>query len=214
MTHLSRLSSDSARAPMDRDRGRSIPCPPRLFTISSFLLFPPLPLSLIHICVCLILAAALVLGLCFYVVRYVLYGGKWVSLAANRHLYNSAGQLSVGRVLDRDGDVLSWADENGNRCYYDGETVRKATLHAVGDASGKIGTGALVAFADQLSGYNLLTGAYSLQGTGNDLYLTLDARYNYIAYNALGGRCLLYTSRKTNSTGSPVSSLPRAGESR
>ena len=105
--------------------------------------------------VCLILAAALVLGLGFYVLRYVLYGGKWVSLAANRHLYNSAGQLSVGRVLDRDGDVLSWADENGNRCYYDGETVRKATLHAVGDASGKIGTGALVAFADKLSGYNL-----------------------------------------------------------
>ena len=57
--------------------------------------------------VCLILAAALVLGLCFYVLRYVIYGGKWVSLAANRHLYNSAGQLSVGRVLDRDGDVLS-----------------------------------------------------------------------------------------------------------
>ena len=138
--------------------------------------------------VCLILAAALVLGLCFYVLRYVIYGGKWVSLAANRHLYNSAGQLSVGRVLDRDGDVLSWADEDGSRRYYDGETVRKATLHAVGDAEGKIGTGALVAFADQLSGYNLITGAYSLQGTGNDLYLTLDARYNYIAYNALNGR--------------------------
>ena len=138
--------------------------------------------------VCLILAAALVLGLCFYVLRYVLYGGKWVSLAANRHLYNSAGQLSVGRVLDRDGDVLSWADEDGSRRYYDGETVRKATLHAVGDAQGKIGTGALTAFASQLSGYNLITGAYSPLGNGNDLYLTLDARLNYIAYQALGGR--------------------------
>ena len=85
--------------------------------------------------VCLILAAALVLGLCFYVLRYVLYGGKWVSLAANRHLYNSAGQLSVGRVLDRDGDVLSEVVD-GQRTYYDNATVRKATLHAVGDASG------------------------------------------------------------------------------
>ena len=138
--------------------------------------------------VCLLLALALLLGLGLFCVRFVVSGGRWAGFAANRHLYNSAGQLSVGRVLDRDGDVLSWADENGNRCYYDGETVRKATLHAVGDASGKIGTGALVAFADQLSGYNLLTGAYSLQGTGNDLYLTLDARYNYIAYNALNGR--------------------------
>ena len=138
--------------------------------------------------ICLLLALALLLGLGIYVVRFFLYGGRWVSFAANRHLYNSQGQLAVGRVLDRDGDVLSWADEAGNRCYYDGATVRKATLHAVGDAEGKIGTGALVAFADRLSGYNPVTGAYTPMGTGNDLYLTLDARYNYIAYEALGGR--------------------------
>ena len=137
---------------------------------------------------CLILAAALVLGLGFYAIRYVLYGSRWASFAANRHLYNSQGQLSVGRVLDRDGDVLSWADEDGSRHYYESETVRKATLHAVGDAQGKIGTGALTAFAGKLSGFNLFTGAYSPLGNGNDLYLTLDARLNYIAYQALGGR--------------------------
>ena len=118
----------------------------------------------------------------------MLYGGRWASFSANRHLYNSQGQLAVGRVLDRDGDVLSWVDENGSRKYYDGATVRKATLHAVGDAQGRIGTGALVAFADKLSGYNLFTGAYSPLGTGNDLYLTIDARLNYIAYEALGGK--------------------------
>ena len=137
---------------------------------------------------CLLLAAALALGSVVFVFRFFLNGGRWVSFAANRHLYNSSGQLSVGRVLDRDGDVLSWADEDGTRHWYDGATVRKATLHAVGDAQGKIGTGALVAFADRLSGYNPLTGAYSPLGAGNDLYLTLDARYNYIAYNALNGR--------------------------
>ena len=94
----------------------------------------------------------------------------------------------MGRVLDRDGDVLSWVDESGQRCYYSNATVRKATLHAVGDPNGAIGTGALVAFADQLSGYNLLTGADNPFGQGNDLYLTLDARLNYIAYQALNGR--------------------------
>ena len=137
---------------------------------------------------CLLLAAALLLGTGFFVLRFVRYGGRWASFSANRHLYNSQGQLAVGRVLDRDGDVLSWVDEAGNRKYYDGETVRKATLHAVGDAQGKIGTGALVAFANKLSGYNLLTGAYSPLGAGNDLYLTIDARLNYIAYQALGGK--------------------------
>ena len=137
---------------------------------------------------CLLLAAVLLAGTGFFVFRFVRYGGRWASFSANRHLYNSQGQLAVGRVLDRDGDVLSWVDENGNRKYYDGATVRKATLHAVGDAQGRIGTGALVAFADKLSGYNLFTGAYSPLGAGNDLYLTIDARLNYIAYEAMGGK--------------------------
>ena len=137
---------------------------------------------------CLLLAAALSLGLVVFAFRFFLYGGKWVSFAANRHLYNSQGQLSVGRVLDRDGDLLSWVDENGHRTYYDNATVRKATLHVVGDAQGRIGSGALVAFADKLSGYHLLTGAYSPMGAGNDLYLTVDARLNYEAYTAMNGK--------------------------
>ena len=137
---------------------------------------------------CLLLAAALSLGLVVFAFRFFLYGGKWVSFAANRHLYNSQGQLSVGRVLDRDGDLLSWVDENGHRAYYDNATVRKATLHVVGDAQGRIGSGALVAFADKLSGYHLLTGAYSPIGAGNDLYLTVDARLNYEAYTAMNGK--------------------------
>ena len=138
--------------------------------------------------VCLLLAAALAAGLVIFVFLFVKDGGKWVSFAANRHLYNSQGQLSVGRVLDRDGDVLSWVDEDGDRAYYDNATVRKATLHVVGDAQGKIGTGALVAFADKISGYNLITGAYSPMGAGNDLYLTIDARLNYEAYTAMNGK--------------------------
>ena len=138
--------------------------------------------------ICLALTLFLLLGLALFLVRFVLDGGDWASFAANRHLYNSQGQLSVGRVLDRDGDVLSWVDESGQRRYYSNATVRKATLHAVGDPNGAIGTGALVAFADQLSGYNLLTGADNPFGQGNDLYLTLDARLNYIAYQALNGR--------------------------
>ena len=132
---------------------------------------------------CLLLAGALLAGTALFVFRFVVHGGSWASW-----LPVFSGQPAAGRVLDRDGDVLTWVEEDGTRRYYDGATVRKATLHAVGDAQGRIGTGALVAFADKLSGYNLLTGAYSPLGRGNDLYLTIDARYNYIAYNALGGR--------------------------
>ena len=132
---------------------------------------------------CLLLAGALLAGTVLFVGRFLVNGSSWASF-----LPVFSGQPATGRVLDRDGDVLTWVDEDGKRRYYDGATVREATLHAVGDAEGRIGTGALVAFADRLSGYNLLTGSYSPLGQGNDLYLTLDARYNYIAYNALNGR--------------------------
>lgn len=135
--------------------------------------------------VCRILALLLAAGLVLFLVRYFLSAGSWASSAFNRHLYNSAGQLAAGTVLDRDGDALSWV-EDGKRVYYDGETVRKATLHAVGDLQGSIGTGALNAFADKLTGYSLLNGAFGAK-RGGELYLTIDARYNYEAYRALNG---------------------------
>lgn len=134
---------------------------------------------------CLLLALVLALGTVVFLGKYVLHAGNWASSAFNRHLYNSDGQLAVGTVLDRDGDVLSSA-QDGKRTYYDNETVRKATLHAVGDLQGNIGTGALNAFADKLTGYGLLNGAFGAD-RGGSLYLTLDARYNYEAYQALNG---------------------------
>ena len=135
--------------------------------------------------VCAILALLLAAGLGVFLVKYLVNGGSWVSSPFNRHLYDTSGVLAVGTVLDRDGDVLSSA-ENGKRTYYDSEMVRKATLHAVGDLQGSIGTGALNAFADKLTGYNLFNGAFGAD-RGNELYLTIDARYNYEAYQALNG---------------------------
>ena len=84
--------------------------------------------------------------------------------------------------------MLSTLSEDGERVYNEDGTIRRATLHAVGDPAGNIGAGALTAFADKLSGYNLLTGAYSPLGTGNSVYLTIDSELNRVAYEALGGQ--------------------------
>ena len=135
--------------------------------------------------VCAFLALLLAGGLGIFLVQYGLNGGDWASSAFNRHLYDHNGVLATGTVLDRDGDVLSSA-ANGKRTYYENETVRKATLHVVGDLQGNIGTGALNAFADELTGYNLLNGAFGAE-QGAEVYLTIDGRYNYEAYQALGG---------------------------
>ena len=135
--------------------------------------------------VCVLLALVLAAGLLVFLVKFCLDGGGWASSAFNRHLYDSNGVLAAGTVLDRDGDVLS-SVEDGQRTYYPNETVRKATLHAVGDLQGRIGTGALNAFADKLTGYSLINGAFGAK-EGGEVYLTIDARYNYEAYQALGG---------------------------
>jgi len=136
--------------------------------------------------VCVVLALTLTFGMGVFLFRYFTSGGKWASSAFNRHLYNTSGVLASGTVLDRDGDILSEAAD-GTRTYYPNETVRKATLHAVGDLKGNIGTGALNAFADELTGYSLLGGAYGAD-RGKEMYLTIDARFNYEAYQALNGK--------------------------
>lgn len=133
-----------------------------------------------------LLAAILAAGLGLFAVRWCVKGGGWASSAFNRHLYNASGELASGTVLDRDGDVLS-SVKDGRRTYYDNAAVRKATLHVVGDLQGNIGTGALNAFADRFTGFDLLNGAFGAE-KGGSLYLTVDARYNYTAYQALGGK--------------------------
>ena len=136
---------------------------------------------------CLVLAGCLVFGLLVFLVRFGLSGTRWASSAFNRHLYNSQGMLISGTVLDRYGTPLCWVNEDGERVYIDGKTMRKAILHVVGDPYGNIGTGALTAFAKELTGYTLLGGAYGAE-RGNQLYLTIDAQLNEVAYQALNGK--------------------------
>lgn len=136
---------------------------------------------------CLIIALALIAGLGLFCFRFVKNASDWAAYPYNRHMYSNSGQLLSGTILDRDGDVLTEV-KDGVRVYYPDATVRRATVHAVGDGSGYIGTGALTAFADRLSGYNLITGGYSPLGSGRNLTLTLDAYLNVTAYNAMDGR--------------------------
>lgn len=136
---------------------------------------------------CLLIALALIAGLGLFCFRFVTNASDWAAYPYNRHMYSNSGQLLSGTILDRDGDVLTEV-KDGERSYYPDATVRRATVHAVGDGSGYIGTGALTAFADHLSGYNLITGGFSPLGSGRNLTLTLDAYLNVTAYNAMDGR--------------------------
>lgn len=134
---------------------------------------------------CLILAGLLLFSGGVFTFRFVKDGSTWASFPSNRHLYNG-GVLATGQILDRSGTVLS-STKNGKRTYNQNKSIRLATLHAVGDSAGRIGTGAQTFFASKLVGYNLITGAYPIGGTRN-LYLTIDANVCAAAYRALNGR--------------------------
>ena len=82
--------------------------------------------------ICLILALMLAVGTGVFVVRWFTQGGAWVSFSANDHLYRN-GVLKQGTILDRNGVVLAQATENG-WVFHENSSIRRATLHATGDA--------------------------------------------------------------------------------
>ena len=61
-------------------------------------------------------------------------------------------------------------------------------MHAVGDPRGNIANGAINIFKSQLIGYDILNGTYDTSAQGKKIKLTIDARANVTAYEALGDR--------------------------
>jgi len=134
----------------------------------------------------LLLVAIALAGMGFYVIRYIVYGDQWASAPFNATVYRK-GILAAGTVTDRNGVVLAGITDGRRTFAYNGD-VRRSTLHAVGDIDGNIGTGALTVFAPELSGFNLITGSYSLVSTGRKVELTIDSNLNATAFRALDGR--------------------------
>lgn len=121
-----------------------------------------------------ILVAVLVLGgMGLYLFRLVMHGGDWAGF-----------QAGSGLITDRNGLVL--LDGRGESYEYaDSALIRAATIHAVGDTEGKIGTGARSAFRSELANYSFVTGTAAGGGT---VVLSLDAQVSAAAYEALDGR--------------------------
>ena len=134
----------------------------------------------------IILVALAIFGMAFFVGRYVFLGEQWASAPFNATAFHG-GVLAAGSVTDRNGVIL--ADTvDGRRTFAADSDIRRATLHAVGDRDGNIGTGVMNVYAAQLMGYNIITGSYSLTGAGRRLELTIDAELSAVAMRALAGR--------------------------
>ncbi len=137
----------------------------------------------------LVLVAIVVSGLGVLASRFFLYGEKWATMRANEHLNEAGSFIAAGNVTDRNGELLAYTDGE-DRCYSESERIRRATLHIVGDTEGYISSGVQTAYKTKLTGYNPVTGLYSLKkyGRGNDVKLTIDAQVCAVAYDALKGK--------------------------
>ena len=76
---------------------------------------------------CLILAAALMIGLVFFIVRLAADGDQWASFYANQHVYYE-GKLAVGSVYDRNGVTTPAIYIDANQHSITNLTIRNFTF--------------------------------------------------------------------------------------
>ena len=131
----------------------------------------------------LLLALVLVAGLTFFLFEYVTQADSWVIFAGSPHVYNG-GNIGCGSVTDRDGELL--LDLSDGRTYSQIEQLRLATVHWLGDRKGSVDAPALSAYSTELAGYGLLNGVYSYGDVGGVAQLTLSAKVQTVALEALG----------------------------
>ena len=133
-----------------------------------------------------ILAVAFLFGLGFMTYSLVENGDTWVMKTYNTHIYKNGDLIGAGTIKSADGAVLA-ETKDGKRVYAEDPTVRKATLHTVGDTKGFISSGIQSVYKADLTGYNLLFGVYSIEryGKGNNMQLTIDSRVCAKAYSLL-----------------------------
>ena len=124
-------------------------------------------------------------GMVVFMGEYLAKADEWVVFAGSPHVYNNAN-LGCGTVVDRSGEKL--LDITEGRSYSESSTTRKSTLHWLGDRKGYINAAAVSGYAAQMAGFDLLNGVYNSDGNGGQAVLTLSARVQDAALEAMGDR--------------------------
>lgn len=135
------------------------------------------------------------------------YGGRWVANPHNPRISSQKQQVIMGTVTDRDGTVLAYTDETGERRYHSSRQTRMAVSQVVGDSGGKVSTGVDTFHAQYLLGFKSSVFeriADAVTGTpqrGDDIELTISERLSrYIAEQFPSGKrgAVVVLNYKTN----------------
>ncbi len=109
-------------------------------------------------------------------------GSRWATSGYNTRLNSAKKNVTMGTITDRDGYVLAYTDEAGERCYSSDMSIRLAVSQTVGDTMSMSGTGVQTFFAGTLVGmsgsiidrtWQWLSGEAT---RGDDIQLTVDAK--------------------------------------
>lgn len=132
----------------------------------------------------ILLVMILIAGFAFFCAEFVLEADQWVISEGSPHVYN-AGNIGTGTVISQDGALL--LDMNGGHSYSTSETLRKSTLHWLGDRDGYINAPILSNYSAQIAGYDMVSGLYAYGDVAGTAKLTLNAKIQNTALTALGG---------------------------
>lgn len=131
----------------------------------------------------LVLVLALAAGMVFFFGEYLVKAESWITFSGSPHVYTD-GKVSAGTVRDRNGTLL--ADLSAGRSYASDPMVRRAMLHWVGDRQGNILVPYLDTYAKAMLGYDLADGVYAYGEATGSITLTLSARVQKAALEAMG----------------------------
>ncbi len=122
-------------------------------------------------------------GTGLFVYEYLTEGEGWVLSPGSPHVYDQHGKV-CGTVVERNGILL--LNQNDGGAYSDSLQLRKSTLHWVGDRLGNIQAGAVSHYSELMAGYDPVNGVYAYGNLGGQAKLTLDARLQMAALEAMG----------------------------
>ena len=131
----------------------------------------------------LILVVVLAAGCVFFICEYIADSGDWILASGSPHVYQE-GKISTGAITDRTGTTL--VDMTEGRTYIADEAVRRAVLHWIGDRQGNISTPLISHYKDALLNHDFLDGIYSYGERTGYMELTLSAKVQSAALEAMG----------------------------
>ena len=129
-----------------------------------------------------ILALLLAVGVLFFVFEFLVYGKSWVMFPGSPHVYGSSAGSSV--VTDRNGTEL--LNTSSGKDYAEDAFLRAAMIHWLGDRQGNISTPLLSHYAQEMVGYDMISGVYRYGNSDAQVKLTVSAEVQAAALKAMG----------------------------